>query len=352
MTSRPRITVLSLGGTISSAPAGEVGLAQPKLSAADLVAAVPALDDVADIDVRDVCRLPSNDMTFALARTVAAEIRSAVQGGAAGVVVTQGTDTIEEMSWCLDLLVPGDTPTVVTGAMRHAGLTSADGAGNLLDAVRTAACPDARGLGCMVVFNGEIHSARAVRKVHTTSLAAFGSPGVGLLGWIAEGEPRLRDRPYPRAHVAVPPDAPVVRVPVVKIVMDDDGWWLPAVRASGAPGLVVEGTGGGHVPGWLSDDVVELAGRIPVVMTPRAGDGEVLTHTYGGFGGSETVLVQGGVIPGGTLDPLKARVLLGLLLSTGADDHEIRSVIGMVGTLGRGHSDRTTSPQEPTDSGG
>ena len=141
-------------------------------------------------------RLPSNDMTFAIARTVADEIRAAVGRGAAGVVVTQGTDTIEEMAYAWDLLVAGDAPTVVTGAMRHAALASADGAGNLLDAVRTAASPQARGLGCLVVLNEEIHSARAVRKSHTSSLAAFRSAGVGPLGWIAEGEPRLRERPY------------------------------------------------------------------------------------------------------------------------------------------------------------
>jgi L-asparaginase len=249
-------------------------------------------------------------------------------------VVTQGTDTIEEMAYAWDLLVAGDTPTVVTGAMRHAALTSADGAGNLLDAVRTAASPHARGLGCLVVLNEEIHSARTVRKGHTSSLAAFRSAGVGPLGWIAEGAPRLRERPYPRVVVELPPDAPAVRPPLVTIALDDDGWWLPAVAQ--APGLVVAGTGGGHVPGWLSDRVVELAGRIPVVLASRTGDGEVLTATYGGFGGSETVLVQGGLIPAGTLDPYKARVLLGLLLSAGADHDRIRTTIAAAGTLCRG----------------
>src|SRR5690242_18389126 len=209
MAGMPRVTVLSLGGTISSAPPADGGPARPALSAADLVAAVPALERVAEIEVRDVRRLPSNDMTFAIARTVADEIRAAVERGADGVVVTQGTDTIEEMSYAWDLLVAGDVPIVVTGAMRHATLASADGAGNLLDAVRTAASPRARGLGCLVVLNEEIHSARTVRKGHTSSLAAFRSAGVGPIGWIAEGQPRLRERPYPRILVELPPEAPV-----------------------------------------------------------------------------------------------------------------------------------------------
>ena len=204
------------------------------------MAAVPALERVAEIEVRDVRRLPSNDMTFDIARTVADEIRAAVGRGAAGVVVTQGTDTIEEMAYAWDLLVAGDAPTVVTGAMRHAALTERGRRGNLLDAVRTAASPQARGLGCLVVLNEEIHSARTVRKAHTSSLAAFRSAGVGPLGWIAEGEPRLRERPYPRITVELPPDAPVVRPPLVTIAMDDDGWWLPAVAAGARAGR------GGH----------------------------------------------------------------------------------------------------------
>ena len=271
-------------------------------------------------------RLPSNDMTFDIARTVADEIRAAVGRGAAGVVVTQGTDTIEELAYAWDLLVAGDAPTVVTGAMRHAALASADGAGNLLDAVRTAASPQARGLGCLVVFNEEIHAARAVRKTHTSSLAAFRSAGVGPLGLDRRGRAAAARAALPADHGGAAPGRPGGAAAGGTIAMDDDGWWLPAVAQ--APGLVVAGTGGGHVPGWLSDQVVELAGRIPVVLASRTGDGEVLTDTYGGFGGSESVLVQGGLIPAGTLDPYKARVLLGTAAQRGrrprTDPHDHR----------------------------
>jgi L-asparaginase len=332
--SRPVVTIISLGGTIASVP-DETGLAGPRLSAAELVSAIPQLGEMAQVEVRDVARLPSCDVSFRLGREVAAEIADAVERGSSGIVVTQGTDTIEEMSFCLDLLVRADTPLAVVGAMRHAGLPGMDGAANLLDAVRTVLSPDAVGLGCVVVMNEQIHSARAVRKLHTSSPCAFSSGEVGPLGWIAEGTAHLRDRPYPRITLCVPDDVEVPRPPLVRITMDDDGWWLPAIQAMHPPGLVIDAMGGGHVPGWLSDEVLEIAQRVPVVLTSRTGGGEVLTRTYGGFKGSEATLVSGGVLPGGTLDGLKARVLLALLLATGAERSDIDRTVSEIGTLKR-----------------
>jgi L-asparaginase len=326
-----RVTVISLGGTIASAPAPGGTVASPRLSAEELVAAVPDLAKVASVEVRDLLRLPSCDLTLDHALAVAAEIRAVGAAGADGVVVTQGTDTIEEMSFCLDLLVGDDIAVAVTGAMRHAGLTGNDGPANLLDAVRTVASPAARGLGCLVVLNEEVHAAPAVRKLHTASPAAFKSPSTGPVGWIAEGRAHLRDRPFPRVLVA-PRAGPLVRVPLVKIVMDDDGWWLPAVRETAAPGLVLEAMGGGHVPGWLCREVAELAARIPVVLTSRTGDGEVLTSTYGGFEGSESWLIAAGLIPAGSLHSLKARVLLALLLSAGATGTQIDRAFALLGS--------------------
>jgi L-asparaginase/Glu-tRNA(Gln) amidotransferase subunit D len=275
-TTKSKVTVLALGGTIASAPGGEGGLAGPRLSAEDIVAAVPGIDEVADVEVRNVTKLPSCDLTLDLAVAVA-----------------------------------------VTGAMRHAGAVSSDGPANLLDAVRTVSSPDARGLGCLVVLNEEVHAAAWVRKLHTSSPAAFQSPSSGPVGWIAEGRPHLRGRPSARLLLE-PPTGPVERVPLVKVVLDDDGWWLPRVREMGARGLVLEAMGGGHLPGWLYGEAAELARRIPVVITSRTGDGEVLTSTYGGFDGSETSLMEAGLIPAGALHSLKARMLLCLLVTAGA----------------------------------
>jgi L-asparaginase len=331
-TTKPKVTVLALGGTIASSRGAGTPLASPRLPAEEIVASVPGIDDVAEIEARNLSRLPSCDLTLDLAVTVAREIQAAAARGSHGVVVTQGTDTIEELSFCLDLLVQGEVAVVVTGAMRHAGKVSSDGPANLLDAVRTAASPDARGLGCLVVMNEEIHAAAWVRKLHTSSPAAFRSPSTGPVGWIAEGSPHLRERPSARLLLP-PPAREVVRVPLVKVVLDDDGWWLAPVRETGAPGLVLEAMGGGHLPGWLCGAAGELARRIPVVITSRTGDGEVLTSTYGGFDGSETSLQEAGLIPAGALHSLKARILLCLLVTGRATSEQVRQAFQIVGRV-------------------
>jgi L-asparaginase len=331
-TIKPKVTVLSLGGTIASAQGSDTALAAPRLSAEELVASVRGVDEVADIEVRNLSKLPSCDLTLELAVTVAAEIRAAAARGSHGVVVTQGTDTIEELSFCLDLLVDGQVAVAVTGAMRHAGMVGSDGPANLLDAVRTVASPDARGLGCLVVLNEEVHAAAWVRKLHTSSPAAFRSPSTGPVGWIAEGRPHLRGRPSARLLLS-PPAGKVQRVPLVKVVLDDDGWWLPRIREMGARGLVLEAMGGGHLPGWLCAPAGELARRIPVVLTTRTGDGEVLTSTYGGFDGSETSLLEAGLIPAGALHSLKARVLLSLLVTGDATGEQVRRALQTVGRV-------------------
>jgi L-asparaginase len=118
----------------------------------------------------------------------------------------------------------------------------------------------------------------------------------------------------------------------MKIVFDDDGWWIPGIREMGARGLVLEAMGGGHVPGRLAPSIAELASSIPVLLTSRTGAGEVLRATYDTFPGSETWLIDAGVIPAGSLDSLKARILLGLLLTEGASRERIESVVTTLGS--------------------
>jgi L-asparaginase len=312
--SLPRLLVISLGGTITMVPSAGGGIA-PKLGAAELVASVPDLAQVARIEAESAARLPSPSLTPAILVDVARRIEDGFAQGIDGAVVIQGTDTIEESAFILDLLVGGDTPVVMTGAMRGADAPGADGPANLLAAARVAASDTARGMGTLVVLNYDIHAARFVQKTHTTLPSAFASPLAGPVGAVAEGRARLFAR-VPRLPV-LPADAgPPAPVALVSWAMGDDGRVLAALPGLGYAGCVIAGMGAGHVPADAAAAVGALAARIPVVLASRSAAGPVFTETYG-YPGGEIDLIGRGAIPAGMLGALKARLLLGLALRNG-----------------------------------
>ncbi|MGY1617983.1 asparaginase [Geodermatophilus sp. SYSU D00691] len=311
---RRRVSLYSLGGTIASVPGGGTGVA-PRLGAAELLAAVPGLADVARVDPVAFRQVPSGELTLDDAVGLAAALAA---DDADGVVVVQGTDTLEEIAFALDLLVRGERPMVLTGAMRHPGLPGADGPANVHAAVTVAADPAAAGLGALVVAADEVHAARFVRKAHAQRTGAFTSLTAGPVGWVAEGRCRIALRPPPLPPVVDPAPGPVPPVALVTATAGDDGRLLGATRAAGYAGLVVAGFGGGHVPSSWVPALTALAAEVPVVLAGRTGAGEVLRSTYG-FAGSETDLLACGLVPAGFLDGPKARVLLSLVLACGGD---------------------------------
>lgn len=329
--SERRVVVFGLGGTIAMS-AGAAGGVVPALSAEQLVAAVPGLAETGvAVEVHDFRRVPGASLTFADLAALADAIDQRLTAGTDGVVVTQGTDTIEETAYLLDLTHTRPDPVVVTGAMRNPTLAGADGPANLLAAVRTAASPDARDLGTLVVFADEIHAASRVRKTHTTSGHTFVSGNGGPLGYVVEGRPRILNRPAGRTTVPNTAEPRPVEVGLVTMVLGDSGALLHA--AGGLDRLVVAGFGVGHVPDRVVDTLTGLAARMPVVLASRTGAGSVLAHTYA-FPGSESDLLDRGLISAGFLDPLKARILLHHLLATGHDLASIRATFTQAGMGG------------------
>lgn len=334
MSALPKVAIIPYGGTIASAVRPGVG-AMPSLDVGELVRQMPGVTEIAQVIPRASRHLASSLMTVQDLLDIAATVRESIALGCHGVVVTQGTDTIEEIAFGLDLLCTGDPPVVVTGALRNASLPGADGPANVIAAVRVAVSETARGLGTLVVMNDEIHAARFVRKSHTVNPGTFRSMATGPIGWLAEQDVRIAVRPSRRFHVAVPDNAVPPPVCLLKMSVGDDGRLLRYVPAAGFAGLVLEGFGGGHVPGDVAaPGIIEsLIEAMPVVLASRAGSGEVLRSTYGGFPGSETDLLRRGVIYAGSLDGPKARILLTLLLTRGADREGIRRTFADVGPL-------------------
>ena len=333
-----QLSLIAVGGTIASLSDGSGPM--PRLTAAELVSsAAPTgagsagADDVS-IRTETYKNLPSSAVTFADIVLLAARVRDHVAEGADGVVVTHGTDTLEEVAFGLDLLTDTSAPVVVTGAMRHPALLSPDGPANVAAALRVAAAPAARDLGVLVVMNEVVHAARFVQKVHTSNLAAYQSRSVGPLGSVSEGVVTIPLRVDRLPTLTAPADPESAQVALVTTGLDDRGAWLDLIDSERVQGGVVEGLGGGHVPPWLAETLGEIANRKPVVIASRTGAGANLTQTYD-MAGSEVDLARRGLINSGWLDGPKARVLLTLLLASGQSLPDVRASFAAVLAQGR-----------------
>lgn len=322
----PNIVVVTLGGTIASVPNSSGQDAVPKLSAAELFTSIPQVHDLAEISTCSFRQYPSGNLTIEDILELAGLIEKKHAGGAQGIVITQGTDTLEETSFLLDLLLTTDIPVVLTGAMRNPGLPGADGPANLLAALQVAVSEKAAGLGPLVVFSDEIHLARFVRKMHSSSTAAFKSPNAGPIGWVTEGRVRIPLIPrYRTSNVQIPQDSSrkLPRVALISTALGTEAGIVDSAVQSGYDGLVIDTFGGGHVPSDLMTALETAAKKIPVVFSSRTGAGELYESTYG-FPGSERDLLAKGLISAGLLHHIKARLLLTLLIAAKATREQIR----------------------------
>ncbi|PPK41597.1 asparaginase [Trinickia symbiotica] len=319
----PRIAVLATGGTIagSAADAAQTAGYQAGVVGVDrLLAAVPALANMANIEAEQVASIDSKDLELSLWTVLARRIGElASRADIDGIVVTHGTDTLEETAYLLHLTVKTSKPIVMTAAMRPSSALSADGPLNLLGAVTVAATREAWGRGVLVAFNNRIHSARDIVKTSTYAVDAFQSPEVGALGWVQDGRVEFQ-RSVVRPHTAATPFVADAGWPGVEIVASYAGATRTAVDAliaAGVRGIVVAGTGNGSVHATVQAALAEAVRQgIAVVRASRVGSGHVMRN---GAAPDDAL----GFVTAGTLNPYKARVLLMLALAVGMGERTL-----------------------------
>jgi L-asparaginase/Glu-tRNA(Gln) amidotransferase subunit D len=305
-----KIDILSLGGTISMTSNSDHQGVVPKFGARDLVQSVPGLAQNFDFSFSDVAKLASCDIEFAHLFRLRNHIQSRVAAGVQGFVITQGTDTIEETAYALDLLLNVEVPVVITGAMRHAGADGADGPANLAAAVIVATSKTAHQCGVLVVMNDRVHAARFVQKSHTSSTDAFTSDYP--LGYVSEGEAHFMHKLHRMPGLEVIDTEAIPYIPILKPALGDDGRLIQHVISNATDGIVVELAGAGHCSKTVAETLADNAHRIPIVFASRVRHGRLLRNTYGQIGG-EIDLIRRGLISSLDLDALKARILLTLL---------------------------------------
>jgi L-asparaginase len=321
-----RLLLLATGGTIAGCASDSATLndyTAGVLGGDALLAAVPQLQDLAAISVEQVANVDSADLLFEHWRALVARIRAAFEADPelAGVVITHGTNTLEETAWLLQLLIDDPRPVVLVGAMRPATALSADGPLNLFQAVQVALSPQARGHGVLVVMDGQIHGARAVTKVATQGIGAFASPGSGPLGWVDDVRVHLPtasgSRQVPFADLALPEQWP--QVPIVYGSVEPEPLMLTACLQAGVAGLVFTGTGAGQLSAAERLALQAWQGVRPLMLRAnRCGSGPVYECPE-----DERL----GLLAAGSLNPQKARVLVLLALLAGWNRVQLAALI-------------------------
>jgi L-asparaginase len=318
------IFMISIGGSISMIAQTSREGVSPSLQGLDLLRTVPGLEHMMAVHVESPYTIPSGHLGLEDLMKLSNRVNEIAESNPeAGLVITTGTDTLEEAAYFIDLTYCHANPVVFTGAMRDASQISPDGPRNIKDAALTAACSECRDLGVMVVLNGEIHAARDVTKTHTTDVSSFRSPMSRPLGAVHSERIVMRRKPWSREYIDTKRVAQ--RVELLKCVIGGDGRAMFTMMDLGVDGFVVEAFGGGHVPPGVRDAIAQAVKKeIPVVVTSRCHWGELLVHTYD-YQGSEIDLRALGALFVGCLNGPKARVKLSLCLGAGMTGNQLAS---------------------------
>jgi L-asparaginase len=309
--------MLFTGGTISMVTDATAGGKVPTLDGAAILARAPGIEAIADLVAIDLGRTPASHFTFPKLFEIAGEIRRwQADPSVDGVVVVQGTDVIEETAFLWDLVLDGEAPVIVTGAMRAASDPNDDGPENLRNAVRCAASPVLRGAGVLVVLDGTINPADAVTKTHSAALDTFQCLDTGPLGFVRDGEVRVERARGPRRNVATDRAADDVVLLTAHAAMD--GSLLDAAATLRPPAIVVEATGAGNTAASLVEAAARAMGQgIVVALATRCPAGAA-SDAYAFPGGGATWVRAGALLTGHLSGP-KARIALASGLGAGMD---------------------------------
>jgi len=320
---KPTVAVLATGGTIAGTAEQETqttGYKSGVLTAQALVGSVPSLGKVANVTAEQIANVGSDSMDNEVLLKLAKRINELLKrDDVSGVVVTHGTDTLEETAYFLNLVVKSEKPVVVTGAMRPATAIGADGPSNILQAVTVAASPEAKGRGVLVVLNERISAARLVTKTDANSLDTFKSVAGGYLGTLVNLKPHFDNKVAKLHTVDTPFDVSKLdSLPKVDIIygyQNDNGYMYEASVANKAMGIVIAGVGAGSESKFILPAVNKAIEQgVVVVRSSRTGSGYIpADEAYPGVLGDD-------------LNPQKARILLMLALTTTQDQAKIQEM--------------------------
>ena len=316
-----KIAIIFNGGTISMKIDEKIKAAVPSLSAEEIMSMIPGVEEYAEIEAYTFSSMPSPHMALETMLKLSKFTTELVEReDIDGVVITHGTDTLEETAYLLDLTVRTKKPVVVTGAMRSGSELGYDGPFNLATSICTAISDEAVGRGVLVCFNGELNSASEVTKANSMALNAFRTPNFGPIGIVDNDNVIF----YRDANHLEKYDVSEIKkqVALIKCVVDMDSSYIDYLIEKGCGGIVIEALGRGNVPPKMVEGIkkaIEL--EIPVVVVSRCFEGRVF-ESYGYEGGGKQ-LKDLGVIFGDTLPGQKARIKLILAINSGMNIHEV-----------------------------